>query len=73
MKLTGVEQADADFYLASALYRKYLLGRGQDSSLKDEAVRHFRRVAEISPGYRPDPRYFSPKMIAFFQQAAGGQ
>jgi tetratricopeptide (TPR) repeat protein len=71
--LTGVEQADADFYLASALYRKYLLGRGQDSSLKDEAVRHFRRVAEISPGYRPDPRYFSPKVIAFFQQAAGGQ
>ncbi|HEY3176652.1 MAG TPA: hypothetical protein VGK94_12935 [Candidatus Polarisedimenticolia bacterium] len=69
--LTGVEQADADFYLGSALYRKYILGREQDSSLRDQAARHFRRVTQLAPAYRPDPRYFSPKVIAFFEQTSG--
>ena len=69
--LSGVEDADAEFYLGSALYRKYLLGRQQDATLKDDAARHFKRVRTVSPGYRPNPRYFSPKVIDFFEQSAG--
>jgi hypothetical protein len=61
---------EALVYLGSALYRKYLLGRSQDGSLKSQAEQAFRAAIGIRRDYAPDPKTFPPKVVALFREVA---
>ncbi len=56
--------------LGSALYKRYLLTRPEDDSLKARAEEAFRTALGIKPGYTLDAKYYPPKVIAFFKQVA---
>ncbi len=58
--------------LGSALYKRYLLTRPEDPSLKARAEEAFRTALGIRPGLTLDAKYYPPKVIALFKQVAAG-
>ncbi|HXI04426.1 MAG TPA: hypothetical protein VNI57_14735, partial [Candidatus Saccharimonadales bacterium] len=58
--------------LGAALYKKYILTRSTDEALKDQAGEAFRSALAIRPGFTLDPKFYPPKVIAFFRQVAAG-
>jgi hypothetical protein len=67
------DQADLFAILGSALYKKYILTKSEDDSLRSRAEQAFRSAVRIDRNYNLDDKYFPPKVIAFFQQVAGGR
>jgi tetratricopeptide (TPR) repeat protein len=59
--------------LGSALYKKYILTRAEDASLKARAEEAFRTALSIKNDYTLDTRYFPPKVVAFFKQVTAGR
>jgi tetratricopeptide (TPR) repeat protein len=52
--------------LAAAYASQYFLGGGEERDLQKSAVESFRRARQIDANYRLDGRYFSPRIVAFF-------
>jgi hypothetical protein len=67
---TVADDADLHAFIGCALYKKYLLDRSQDPSLKTRAEKAFRDALAIKADYRLDTRHFPPKVIAFFREVA---
>ncbi len=67
---TVTEDADLHAFIGCALYKKFLLGRSQDLSLKRRAEKAFRDALAIKSDYRLDTGHFPPKVVAFFREIA---
>jgi hypothetical protein len=67
---TVADDADLHAFIGCALYKKFLLDRSQDPSLKTRAEKAFRDALAIKSDYRLDTRHFPPKVIAFFREVA---
>jgi tetratricopeptide (TPR) repeat protein len=64
------KDADAQAFLGCAYYKKFLLAKGTDATLKQQAEQAFRSALTLQKGYQLDPRYFPPKVVAFFKEVA---
>ncbi len=63
------KEAGLQGFLGCAFYKKYLLTRGEDQRLKQQAEKAFRTAVALDRGYTLDARYFPPKVIAYFKEA----
>jgi hypothetical protein len=52
--------------LAAAYASQYFLGGGEERNLQKSAVESFKRARQIDANYKLDGRYFSPRIVAFF-------
>jgi len=60
-------------YLGCAFYKKYLLSKGTDPALKQQAEEAFRAAAAADRAFSLDPRYFPPKIVAFYKETVGAR
>lgn len=67
---TVADDADLHAFIGCALYKKFLLDRSRDLSLKTRAEKAFRDALAIKSDYRLDTRHFPPKVVAFFREVA---
>ena len=61
--------AQQHLFLAAAEYARYLLDGKGDESARSRAVEHVRRCRRFDPELLPPPDIFSPRFVAFFNEA----
>ncbi|MBI3447835.1 MAG: hypothetical protein HY049_02770 [Acidobacteria bacterium] len=57
--------------LGSTYYKKYLLSNGADTLSKQQAEEAFRSAVSVDRSFSLDPRYFPPKIVAYFKEVTG--
>lgn len=60
--------AQALLFRAASRYALYLLGGEEDGALVEEAREDVAFCRRLAPDLTPDPRAFSPRFVAFFEQ-----
>jgi tetratricopeptide (TPR) repeat protein len=68
---TGFPGAQVKLFRAASAYALFLTGGQRDAKLQQEAaanVRDCRRLA--NPGFKPDPKAFSPRFVQFFERTS---
>ena len=65
------KEAALKAFLGCAYYKKFLLTKETDATLKKEAEGEFRAALAADRGFTLDARYFPPKVIAFYKEVAG--
>jgi hypothetical protein len=63
-------EAAVKAFLGCAYYKKYLLTKETDPSLKQAAEESFRAALAADRAFTLDARYFPPKIIAFYKEVA---
>jgi tetratricopeptide (TPR) repeat protein len=56
-------------FRAASLYALYVRSGETNQALRNDAFAAVQRCKEIDPAFRPDPRAFSPRFVAFFESA----
>lgn len=60
-------QVHVHLFRAASLYALYVRSGEVDNKLRNDALTEIRRCKEIEPGFQPNPKAFSPRFLAFFQ------
>jgi hypothetical protein len=63
---TGAAAAQATLLRAAARYTLYVVGAEKDAPLRSAAIEDVRACRRVDPGAAPDPRFFSPRFVDFF-------
>jgi hypothetical protein len=64
-------QLHVHLFRAAALFALHARGGGRDDSLLAMARSEVSQCKALNPTFRPDPRAFSPRFLAFFDNASG--
>jgi hypothetical protein len=65
---SGLAAGHAALLRAATQYSLYLIGGEKDTKLVEQARQSIREVRRVAPALQPDPRAFSPRFVAFFNQ-----
>jgi hypothetical protein len=63
----GKSGAQAMLFRAAARHALYVLGGEKNGALETEARADVQACRRLSPGFAPDPRFFSPRFTTFFK------
>ena len=66
---SGKSGAQAMLFRAASRHALFVLGGEKNSALETEARADVQACRRLSPGFSPDPRFFSPRFTAFFKSA----
>jgi hypothetical protein len=67
VSFAGKSGAQAMLFRAASRYALFVLGGEKNGALETEARADVQACRRFSPGFAPDPRFFSPKFTAFFK------